>query len=236
MNSVSSKGILIIFVISSAVYAAHLYLHCERHGASKSPHLLGLLFAAEKVAESNLPAGNRKAYWHDMGHIGQLQNQVKFYTKYALKVVCEIGFNAGHSALAFLNGPSTKYIGFDMGALPYSNVSAEFLQRSYPTRFQIIWGDSHTTVVKYMNGERKCDVFSVDGDHTAEGSLLDFYNAIKSTQPGGIILADDVSESFGVPKSWKKMIDDGLLSEIECEDGGFVGPYHKRWCAGLVLV
>ncbi len=39
----------------------------------------------------------------------------------------------------------------------------------------------------------KCDVFSVDGDHSYEGCLTDLINAMKLMRMGGTVLADDIS-------------------------------------------
>jgi hypothetical protein len=128
-------------------------------------------------------------------------------------------------------------IAFDLGALQYSNVSSKFVQESHPDRFSIVWGNSFETVPRYFQDRGKvCDVFSIDGDHSEQGSLTDLSNALVATKKGGIILADDVSDSFGVPKSWLKVIAESKIIELECEEGGLVGRYKKRWCAGRVLV
>ncbi|CAM9373070.1 unnamed protein product, partial [Choristocarpus tenellus] len=44
--------------------------------------------------------------------------------------VCEVGFNAGHSALNWLlnSRPDTKVISFDLGEHPYVGHAAQFLQ------------------------------------------------------------------------------------------------------------
>jgi len=205
--------------------------------------LSGLLFAADKIAETTLRLSiSPREFWESNGHIGQRSSQVLFYSKYAKNssLICEIGFNAGHSAIVFLAAESrAKLLVFDLGTLQYSNVSSKFVQDVYPNRLSIVWGSSFDTVPKYFQDNSKvCDVFSVDGDHSEPGSFTDLSNALVATKKGGIILADDVSESFGVPKSWSKLIIEGKILELECGEGGLVGPlgYHKRWCAGRVLV
>jgi hypothetical protein len=82
----------------------------------------------------------------------------------------------------------------------------------------------------------QCDLFSVDGDHSYEGSMTDFLNAINMAPAGGIILADDVSPSFpGIEKAWQTIVDAGLVLRPQCEANDVaVGGFVKRWCWGYV--
>ena len=81
-----------------------------------------LLKAVNAVAASSVPVQRRKHMFRYMGHVGQVPKQVAAYKEAARKPgvshVCEIGFNAGHSAMAFLhNNPLVKYTAFDLGNL-----------------------------------------------------------------------------------------------------------------------
>ena len=74
---------------------------------------------ATSSAETELRLHNRsiEAWWHSMGHVGQVIDEVKMLREYVkrpgVSTVCEVGFNAGHSAIALLSGQQTKLIEFD---------------------------------------------------------------------------------------------------------------------------
>ena len=49
--------------------------------------------------------------------------------------ICETGFNAGHSASAFLlSSPESVYYAWDLGIVPASHTIAALLQEKYPGR------------------------------------------------------------------------------------------------------
>jgi hypothetical protein len=57
------------------------------------------------------------------GHSGSILNQTREYyylsKEINAQVICEVGFNAGHSASSFLFGsPGARYVGFDLGHMP----------------------------------------------------------------------------------------------------------------------
>jgi hypothetical protein len=109
--------------------------------------------------------------------------------------IMEIGFNAGHSAEAFLeNNKELKLTSFDLGDHDYCLKAKEYIDNTYPNRHTLILGDSKITVPKYINDNKntKFDIIFIDGGHdyiTARDDLLNCFNlAHKNT----IVILDDV--------------------------------------------
>lgn len=81
----------------------------------------------------------------------------------ALPVICEIGFNAGYSAVTFLVAHTTaRVVSFDIGdfAVPY--VAKRWIDEAFPERHQLVLGDSGITV---RNWKDRCDLYFIDGGH-----------------------------------------------------------------------
>ncbi|CAM9845751.1 unnamed protein product, partial [Discosporangium mesarthrocarpum] len=103
-----------------------------------------------------------------------------------VQTVCEIGFNAGHSALNWLlnTGPDTKVVAFDLGGHPYVIHAVQYLQQNlFPGRLDLVLGSSQETVPSYAlqleaqgKGSGPCNILFVDGDHTQAGALADLEN------------------------------------------------------------
>ena len=89
--------------------------------------------------------------------------------------VCEIGFNVGQSAISWLTTkPDLELISFDIGTRPFTKHMGDVLQKKYPGRFKLIIGDSKTAVLKWAAEHgKKCDILSIDGDHTYAGVIQD---------------------------------------------------------------
>ena len=88
-----------------------LNLGWSRSGA---PELWKVLDEATRVAETKLK--DPKAWWEDMGHAAQVLPQAaRFRGLIAADPrrrngrICEIGFNAGHSAIMWLHGTSASW-------------------------------------------------------------------------------------------------------------------------------
>ena len=110
--------------------------------------------------------------------------------------VCEIGFNAGHSAALWLEGTQSQVehvVSFDMLDHPYSAAMQQLLTALYGEK-RISWhgGDSTKTVAAFAarvaSGEEPpCDLWYIDGGH---GPVVaaDTVNALKSSYNGTIVL------------------------------------------------
>lgn len=124
------------------------------------------------------------------GHSAQLEIEPKLYTamttigKDCVRTVCEIGFNAGHSALRWLwAAPTARVVMFDLWQHS-SNAPAEDYLRNQASvnnadeRLSIIKGDSTLTVREFhaKNPTTKCNILSVDGGHSHDVALADIIN------------------------------------------------------------
>ena len=111
--------------------------------------------------------------------------------------ICEIGFNAGHSALEFMASGATCVF-FDLGEHAYSEPCANYIQSLYPTRtLEFIWGDSRVMMPRWIAANPAAigtfDVVHVDGGHTSECATSDMFGAYLLTKPGGFLIVDDIS-------------------------------------------
>ena len=137
------------------------------------------------------------------GFSGQVEGQVLFYILLArqpwVRQVCEIGFNAGHSALYWLaSSNKTSLVSFDMGFHDYAKVMANYMSSAYPGRFQIVWGDSTKTVPEFIKllqssgNMLSCDVIVVDGGHSYDVAIADLRNMRAfAASPRHLLLMDD---------------------------------------------
>jgi hypothetical protein len=96
------------------------------------------------------------------------QNNLFNIAKYGNKIL-EIGFNAGHSSLIFLlSNPFCTIQLFDLGNHSYSKLCFEYLEKEFPNRLNIIWGNSQETLLKYTAekiGTTYFDIIHIDGSH-----------------------------------------------------------------------
>ena len=84
-----------------------------------TPALWQLLDEATSVAERHTASGPERLDWRTMGHSAQVPQQIEMLAKLVRgeqgpKVCCEVGFNAGHSALVWLEGGCKKLVEFDL--------------------------------------------------------------------------------------------------------------------------
>ena len=180
------------------------------------------------------------------GFSGQVRGQTVFYVLLArqpwVRQVCEIGFNAGHSALYWLGSSNrTRLLSFDLGIHDYAKVMANYIMTKYPGRFQIIWGDSTKTVPSTVKNLIQsgffggCDVIVVDGGHTYDVAISDLRNMqLFATSQRHLLIVDDTpcaaSYCTGPAKALKDLQDDVRLlygcSTYPNFDRGFTVGYY----------
>ena len=139
----------------------------------------------------------------------------------SIKTICETGFNFGHSALNFLssNSEATVY-SFDLGAHEYSRPMARFLNKTFPGRLTVIFGNSTETVPSFVGrnrGSLRCDLILIDGGHDYSTSRSDLESLISLASPNRtLIIFDDHptswSNEFG--KSWEETCRSGRVKEL----------------------
>jgi predicted O-methyltransferase YrrM len=212
--------------------------------ASLDATLLLRLRQTTEVAEQVLSSEGRDItrWWGNMGHSGQVGPEIallrRLVTNQSVKTVCEIGMNAGHSAVALLEGLDTHLVEFDLLSLPYSNASRAALERAYPGRTQFFQGKSQIQVPLYADLVRRhmqppCDLWFVDGDHE-HGAILDMRAALTVSSDGALLVADDCSTRHRkVMHAFRQLVEEGHLVDAWNSTVHLPHPTGtKGWCVG----
>lgn len=190
------------------------------------------------------------------GNSGQVKQQIEMMRRVAtggladgqrtpIRVACEIGFNAGHSATVWLHALSTQLKSFDVFVMPYANASAEYIRAKHPGRVEFFRGKSATTVPRFVEQVRagaqpRCDLWFIDGDHgtcrscNRRAPAIDLANALDAATDGAIIIADDCTRRFpAVQAAWRDLLAAGRIDHawnrtiVAPPPGGL-----KGWCVG----
>jgi hypothetical protein len=128
------------------------------------------------------------------------------------KRICEIGFNAGHSAaiLALASkrayGADAEMILFDLGFHTYTKPCYNYLQSAVGAgmaEFKIHYGDSKIILPMWIEANKEYlgtfDLVHVDGGHTRDCAASDLLCAALLTRPGGTIIVDDIDSTDIMP-------------------------------------
>ena len=133
------------------------------------------------------------------------------------KRICEIGFNAGHSAFLFLlSNQVEEFTIFDINEHFYTKLCYEHLSTLYNPIFEFVEGDSTMTISKWLEKTNKYeyfDVVHVDGGHSLPVITNDFMNAIKMVKKNGYIIIDDV-QKIHIQNLVDIYISTGALEEV----------------------
>ncbi len=201
-----------------------LHRRFRQHCRSAMPRLpVGLTFRLSMLNK----AGFSQSRLGPQGNIGRAAAQVACYYELVRSLMrrplkaCEVGFNAGHSAIVLLSAmtddatnsderlrgsrfapklaaPRASYLGFDLGLLPWTLPAARLINSStafFPGAVHLIVGDSARTAPNALRQHaraRPCDVLSIDGNHTVGGVIGDWAAFRKGLRPGSLIFLDDV--------------------------------------------
>lgn len=115
--------------------------------------------------------------------------------------ICEIGFNAGHSALLWLlASPASRVVSFDLARHSAVDVALRWL-RNHPklnasSRLELIRGPSNDTVPRFAakSANPRCQVLSIDGGHGRAVAQQDLINMRLLADPcRHLALIDDCS-------------------------------------------
>mmetsp|Transcript_3649 Transcript_3649/g.7982 ORF Transcript_3649/g.7982 Transcript_3649/m.7982 type:complete len:259 (+) Transcript_3649:81-857(+) len=189
----------------------------------------------------------RRYFVYTEGNIASSEKAMSMYYHVArgptVKTICEVGFNAGHSAAIFLNAnPEAVVYSFDIAQFPYTRGNLQLMEELFPGRFHYILGPSATTVAEFhrQNPDIRCDVISVDGDHSTEGTYADLANFRELASCRNWVLMDDAGWN-STNTAWQKAKDDGILTQVECfadlnphPDYQFIDfPTNRSWCLGF---
>lgn len=115
-----------------------------------------------------------------------------------VRSICEVGFNAGHSAMLMLEAaPAARLVSFDVAdsSKPWVARQASRLKQAYGDRFALIVGDSRKTLPAYRRAHEgaACDVAFIDGSKTFEGRLADLRAMHAMASRGATVFFDEVT-------------------------------------------
>ena len=134
--------------------------------------------------------------WNSVVNAAYEGKKADFIWKYAslknITTVCEVGINAGHSAILWLEGNSDRsVILFDLPQ-PYSQPGYDYLKYVYGERIQLFLGRSDLSVPAFTkNATARCDMIAIDGSKKYKLRLLDFQNLKFMSHHQTILLLDD---------------------------------------------
>ncbi len=109
----------------------------------------------------------------------ELSYLAKLGRKNGARLIGETGFNAGFSSYAFLlANPDAKVISFDIGNHSYVRIAKRFIDREFPGRHTLVYGDSRTTLPQFKmeNPNIGFDLFFIDGGHDYAVAKTDIAN------------------------------------------------------------
>jgi hypothetical protein len=143
-------------------------------------------FAAERAANFRI------------GSIAVDLPQQAFYWRLAaspaVRHICEVGFNAGHSTALWLSANPTATIDtFDLFSphlTGFMRPNLLLLQRLFPGRVTAHAGNSLRTIPA-ANLTAPCDLVHVDGRHSYTNTLWDTVNFMRKASPSALYLFDD---------------------------------------------
>jgi len=175
------------------------------------------------------PISGFKAIWHPdrqiEGHTGMVPAAMELMNSLAedpgVRTICEVGFNAGHSSLRWLLHSQARVISFDLGQHHYSKPAAMWLQQRFPTRFEVIWGDSVVEIPKWRaaHPDVRCELIFVDGAHSRDVCRADLLNFAAMANPEyNRVLLDDIFLD-NMREVWQELIEEGLVEELSSHEG-----------------
>jgi beta-1,4-mannosyl-glycoprotein beta-1,4-N-acetylglucosaminyltransferase len=158
------------------------------------------------------------------GHIYQVQEQCDIINQRIdwskVKTVLEIGFNAGHSADFFLSRHTgISVVSFEISQNKHTLMGKEYIDKVYPGRHEIVWGDSTITIPRFET--RKFDVIFIDGGHHLDVARLDIANCVRFAHADTVVIIDDVvydhawvaEYTFGPTRAWREFINISVVEE-----------------------
>jgi predicted O-methyltransferase YrrM len=136
------------------------------------------------------------------GHAGRCAGMTEYLARKASREngiqVLEIGFNAGHSSLIWLQGhPGNRVVSVDLGLHPYVLDAKRFIDLRYPTRHELFVGDSKRllpVLAQASAWQRRFGLILVDGGHDYPTARADLENCRAFAQPESLVVMDDLSE------------------------------------------
>eukprot|EP01036_Dinobryon_divergens_P033619 gene33619-43449_t len=220
-----------------------LPLPAPRNVSSMHQQLADLM---QKISDHVIQvAGKNNIIFQHMGHIGDVPNELIDFASAAtipgVKTICEVGFNAGHSAAVFLfSNPLVQMISFDLDTQDWSAAQVNYVSSQFPQRLTYVQGNFKLKVKEYAgaNPSVKCDLWSINGDHHHHrGAEFDFEGAALMSAMRSFVLAHDhTNDSVALKEIWHRWEVNKKLRSIYCksDDSNYRG-YSNGWCLGRFI-
>ncbi|ARF10189.1 methyltransferase domain [Hokovirus HKV1] len=151
-----------------------------------------------------------------------IKKHTELVVKVKPKLIVEIGFNTGVSALNFLSlDENIKVISFDILYHHYCSYAKMYVDIKYPGRHTLIGGDSTKSIVSfYETFNTKVDFIFIDGAHTLEGAYADLLNCYHLAHSETILVMDNVVPHRGMGTGvydalLRAIQDDGIVNFVE---------------------
>jgi hypothetical protein len=125
----------------------------------------------------------------------------------------------------------TKYFGKYIQRKSTGKVRRNLKLFNIPSdKIRFISGDSKHTVPEYFSAhpEEKFDYILVDGGHDEFTALTDLENVASYVSPGGIVLFDDIMDSYNLIGVWNK------FKEIHKDEFDFFEIMHRKGVAWAI--
>jgi predicted O-methyltransferase YrrM len=153
-----------------------------------------------------------------------------------IRIVLEIGFNAGHSSYVFLaTRPDVQVVSFDLGEHGYVSAAKDFIDKKFPGRHELVLGDSTSILPRFRQSrpEAAFDLAFIDGGHDYAVACADLRNCQPLVVHDGLVVMDDLlwwkSWGIGPMRAWKEACDAGVVSQLELiQDGQRVDSVQKK--------
>lgn len=136
-------------------------------------------------------------------------------------ILCQIGFNAGHSALALLDQApeGSVLLSLDLGKHGYTRPLEKTVASLAKARGQthvLLLGDSAEMLPRFRSIE--FDLIFIDGNHAYEAVKLDFLNCLSLARPDTLILLNHVFtemlEGVHPTRVWLEAVGEGQVEQI----------------------
>ncbi len=159
------------------------------------------------------------------------------------RLIGEIGFNAGFSSYALLaTHPEARVVSFDIGDHGYVGDAKALIDREFPGRHELVFGDSRETLPRFADERpERFDFFFIDGGHDYEVASADIRNARSVCREGAAIVMDDLVPwlpwGAGPTRAWEEALAAGAIRQEELVQDGMrvekvTEPAGRAWALG----